>query len=170
MSRCTSWISKSRETTIKLPTFLGSWRKQRSSRKTSSISSSLIMLKPLTEWITKFLKRWKYHTPYLYACQEATVRTRYGSNDWLKIRKGVWQGCILSPCFLNLYAEYNMWNPGLDESQAGIKIAGRNTNNHRYANNITLMAETKAELKSLLIRMKEESEKLAWNSIFKKLR
>ena len=79
--------------------------------------------------------------------------------DWFKIGKGVCQGCILSPCLFNFYAEYTMWNAGLDEAQAGIKTAGRNINNLRYANDITLMAENKEELKSLLMRVKEESEK-----------
>ena len=97
----------------------------------------------------------------LDAGKEVTVRTGHGTMDWFRNGKGVHQGCILSPCLFNFYAEHIMRNAGLDEAQTGIKIAGRNTNNHRYANNITLMAETKAELKSLLIRMKEESEKLA---------
>ena len=93
----------------------------------------------------------------LYAVQEATVRTRHGTMDWLQIRKGVHQGCILSPCLFNLYAEYIMRNAGLDEAQAGIKIAGRNINNLRYADDTTLMAESVEELKSLLIKVKEES-------------
>ena len=81
--------------------------------------------------------------------------------DWLQTGKGVWKGCILSPCLFNLHAEYIMWNTGLDESQAGIKIgAGRDINNLRYADDTTLMAESKEELKSLLMRVKEESEKL----------
>ena len=95
----------------------------------------------------------------LYADQEATVRTGHGTTDWFKIGKGVRQGCILSPCLFNLYAEYIMRNAGLDESQAGIKIAGRNINNLRYADDTTLMAESEEELKSLLMKMKEESEK-----------
>ena len=92
----------------------------------------------------------------LYAGQEATVRTRYETTDWFQIGKGVCQGCILSPCLFSLYAEYIMRNAGLEEAQAGIKIAGRNINNFRYADNTTLMAESE-ELKSFL--MKEESEK-----------
>ena len=80
--------------------------------------------------------------------------------DWLQIRKGIFQGCMLSPCLFNLYAEYMMRNPGLEEAQAGIKIAGRNINNLRYANDTTLMAENKEELKSLLMKVKEESEKV----------
>ena len=85
----------------------------------------------------------------LYAGQEATVRTRHGTTDWFQIRKGVHQDCILSPCLFNLYAEYIMRNAGLDEAQAGIKISGRNINNLSYADDITLMAESKEELKSL---------------------
>ena len=95
----------------------------------------------------------------LYAGQEATVRTGHGTTDWLQIRKGVRQGYILSPCLFNLYAEHIMRNTGLDEAQAGIKIARRNINNLRYADNSTLMAENK-ELKSLLMKVKEESEKV----------
>ena len=95
----------------------------------------------------------------LYAGQEATVRTRHGTTDWFQILKGVCQGCVLSPCLFNLYAEYIMWNARLDEAQAGVKIARRNVNNLRYSDDPTLMAESK-ELKSLLIKMKEESEKV----------
>ena len=96
----------------------------------------------------------------LYAGQEATVRTGQGTTDWFQVGKGVCQGCILSPCLFNLYAEYIMRNAGLEETQAGIKIAGRNINNLRYADDTTLMAESEEELKSLLIRVKEESEKI----------
>ena len=99
----------------------------------------------------------------LYTGQEATVRTVYGTTDWFQIRKGVHQGCILSPCLYNLYAEYTMRNVGLDEAQAGIKIAGRNINNLRYADDTTLMAESEEELKNLLMKMKEESEKVGLN-------
>ena len=95
----------------------------------------------------------------LYACQEATVRTGHGITDWFQIGKGVSQGCILSPCLFNLYAEYIMRNSGLDEAQAGIKISGRNINNLKYADDTTLMAE-REELKSLLMKVKEESEKV----------
>ena len=95
----------------------------------------------------------------LYAGQEATVRTGHGTTDWFQIGKGVRQGCILSPCLFNLYTEYIMRNAGLEETQAGIKIAGRNINNLRYADDTTLMAESKEELKSLLMKVKEESEK-----------
>ena len=95
----------------------------------------------------------------LYAGQEATVRTRHGTTDWFQIRKGVHQGCVLSPCLFNFYAEYIMRNAGLDEAQAGIKIAGRNINNLRHADDTTLMAESEEELKSLLMKVKVESEK-----------
>ena len=97
----------------------------------------------------------------LYTGQEATVRTGHGTTDWFQIGKGVGQGCILSPCLFNLYAEYIMRNPGLEETQAGIMIAGRNANNLRYANDTTHMAESEEELKSLLMKVKEESENLA---------
>ena len=95
----------------------------------------------------------------LYAVQKAAVRTRHGKMDWFKIGKGVCQGCILSPCLFNLYAECIMLNARLDEAQAGIKIARRNINNPRYADDTTLMAESEEELKSLLMKVKEESEK-----------
>ena len=96
----------------------------------------------------------------LYAGQEATVRTGHGSTHWFQIGKGVRQGFILSPCLFNFYAEYIIKNPGLVESQAGIKIAGRNVNNVRYADDTTLIAESKEELKSLLMKVKEDSEKV----------
>ena len=95
----------------------------------------------------------------LYAGQEAAVRTGHGSADWFQIGKGVRQGCILSTCLINLYAEYIMQNARMDESQAGIKIAGKNINNIRYVDDTTLMAENEEELKSLLMKVKEESEK-----------
>ena len=95
----------------------------------------------------------------IYSGQEATVRTGHGTTDWFQIGKGVCHGCILSSCLFKLYAECLMRNGGLDEAQAGIKIAGRNSNNLRYADDTTLMAESK-ELKSLLMKMKEESKKL----------
>ena len=95
----------------------------------------------------------------LYAGKETTVRTGCGTTDWFKIWKGVCQSWILSPCLFNLYAEYTIWNSGLNESQVGISIARRNINNLRYTDDITLMAESEEELKSLLMRMKEESEK-----------
>ena len=96
----------------------------------------------------------------LYAGQEASVRTGYGTIDWLQIRKGVRQGCILSPCLFNLCAEYIMRTAGLEEAQAGIKIARRNINNLRYADDTTLLAESEEELKSLLMKVKEESERV----------
>ena len=124
--------------------------------------------KALTAWITtncgKLLKRWKLPDQLtcflrnLYAGEEATVRTRHGTMDWFQISKGPCQGYILSPCLFNIYAEYIMWNVRLYEAQAGIKIAGKNINNFRYADDITLLAESKEELKSLLMKVKEESE------------
>ena len=96
----------------------------------------------------------------LYAGQEATVRTGHGTTDWFQIGKGVCHGCILSPCLFNLYAEYIMRNAGLEEAQDGMKIARRNINNLRYADDTTLMAESEEELKSLSMKVKEESEKL----------
>ena len=96
----------------------------------------------------------------LYSGQEATVRTGHGTKDWFQIGKGVHQSYILLPCLFNLYAEYIMQNAGLDEAQAGIKIARRNINNLRYADDTTLMVESKEELKHLLMKMKEESEKV----------
>ena len=97
----------------------------------------------------------------LFASQEATVRTGRGTTDWFQIGKGIGQGCILSPCLFNLYAEYIMRNAGLDEAQAGMKISRRNINNLRYADDTTLMAESIEKLKSLLMKVKEESQKLA---------
>ena len=127
------------------------------------------MSKPLTVWITtngrKFLKEMGITEHLtcllrnLYAGQEATIRTGHGKTDWFQIRKGVRQGCILSPCLFNLYAEYIMRNAGLDEAQVGIQISGRNINKLRYADDTTLVAESE-ELKSLLIKVKEESEKV----------
>ena len=96
----------------------------------------------------------------LYAGQEATAGTEHGTTDWFQIGKGVCQGCILSPCLFNLYTEYIMRNVGLEEAQAGITISGRNINNLRYADDTTLMAESKEELKNLLMKVKEESEKV----------
>ena len=95
----------------------------------------------------------------LYAGQEATVRTGRGTTDWIQIGEGVHQGCILSPCLFNFYAEYIMRNAGLEKTQAGIKIAGRNINNLRYADGTTLVAESEEELKCLLMKVKEEREK-----------
>ena len=106
----------------------------------------------------------------LYAGQEATVRTRHGTTDWFQTGKGVCQVCILSPCLFNLYAEYIVLYAVLDVSHAGIKTAGRNINNLRYADDITFMAESEEKLKSFLMKVKEENEKLASNSTFRKLR
>ena len=107
----------------------------------------------------------------LYVCQEATVRTLYGTNDWFKIKKGVQQDCLLSPCLFNIYAEHIMRNARLDELQAGIKIGGRNINSLRYVDDTTLMAEIKEELESFLMRVREESERTGLKlSIKKKLR
>ena len=162
-------LEKAEEPEIKLPTSAGSWKKQESSRKTS-ISAFLTMPKPLTVWITIYWKILKEtgipdHLTCLlrnlYAGQEATVRTGHGTTDWFQIGKGVHQGSILSPCLFNLYADYIMRNTGLEEAQAGIKIARRNINHLRYADNTTLMAESEEEIKSLLMKVKEESEKLA---------
>ena len=105
----------------------------------------------------------------LYASQEATVRTGHGT-DWLQIRKGVHQGCILSPCLFNLYAEYIMRHAGLEEAQDGINIAGRNINNFRYTDDTTLMAKIEEELKSLLMKVKEESEKAGLKLNIQKLK
>ena len=104
----------------------------------------------------------------LYTGQEATIRFGHGTTDWFQIGKGVRQGCILSPCLFYLYAEYIMRNAGLDEAQVGIKIAGRNINNIRYADDTTLMAESEEELKSLLMKVKEESEKVGLKLNIKK--
>ena len=128
-------VGKVEEPEIKLPTSVGSSKKQESFRKTY-ISALLTMPKLLTVWITtncgKFFKRWEYQKIWA-AGQEATVRTGHGTIDWFQIGKGVHQGCILSPCLFNFYAEYIMQNAGLDEAQTEIKIAGRNINNLRYA-------------------------------------
>ena len=141
--------------------------KAREFRETSP-SALLTMPKPLTVWIKinwKILKEMGISDHLtcllrnLYGGQEATVRTGHGTTDWCQLGKGVHQGCILSPCLFNLYAEYIMRNAGLEEAQAGIKIAGRNINNLRYADDTTLMAESE-ELKSLLMKVKEESEKV----------
>ena len=138
---------------------------QKTKTKTS-ISALLTMPKPLIVWITtnwKILKELGISDHLtcllrnLYAGQEATVRTGHGTTDWFQIKKAVCQGCILSPCLFNLYAEYIMRKTGLDEAQVGIKIAGRNINNLRYADDTTLMAESEEELKSLLMK---ESEKV----------
>ena len=162
-------LEKSEEPEINLPISSRSLIKQESSRKTS-ISALLTMPKHLTYMNDN--KLWKIlqemgipdHLTCLLrnlcAGQEATVRTGHGTTDWFQIGKGVRQGCILSPCLFNLYAEYIMRNAGLEEAQAGIKIAWRNINNLRYADDTTLMAESEEELKSLLMKVKDESEKV----------
>ena len=106
----------------------------------------------------------------LYAGQEATVRTGHGTTDWFQIGKGLGQGCILSPCLFNFYAEYIRRNTGLEETQAGMKIAWRNINNLRYADDTTFMAESEEELKSLLMKVKEESEKVCLKLNIQKIR
>ena len=153
-------LEKAEELKIKLSTSIGSSKKQESIRKTSTFAL-LTTPKPLTVWIRT---NWKILQEMgipehltcllrnLYADQEATVRTRHGTTDWFQIGKWVRQVCIFSPCLFNLYAEYIMWNVGLDEAQAGIQIAWRNINNLRYADDTTFMAESK-ELKSLLIKV-----------------
>ena len=157
---------KAEEPEIKLPTSAGPSIKQESSRKTS-ISPLLTMPKPLTvgtkmNWtINKEMGIPDHLTCLLrnvYAGQEATVRTGHVTIDLFRIGKGVRQGCILSPCLFIFYAESIMRSTGLNEAQAGIKIAGRNINNLRYADDTTLMAEREEELKSPLMKVKEESE------------
>ena len=146
-----------------MPTSIGSLKKHLNSRKTST-PASLTMLKPLTVWITtnwKILKEMGIPDHLtcllrnLYASKRATVRTRHGTTDWFQIGKG----CILSPYLFNLHAEYIMRNAGVVEAQAGIKIARRNINHLRYADDTTLMAESKEEPKNLLKKVKEEIEK-----------
>ena len=160
-------LEKAEEPEIKLPTSVGSSKKQESSRKTST-SVLLTMPTPLTvdqNKLWKILKEMGIPDHFicflrnLYAGQEAAVRTANGTTDWFQIRKGVHQGCILSPCLFNLYAEHIMRNAGLDEAQAGIKISRRNINNLRCADDTTLMAESE-ELKSLLMKVKQESQKV----------
>ena len=160
-------LEKAEEPVIKFPTFVRSSKKQESSRKTST-SALLTMPKPLTVWITtnwKILKEMGIPDHLtcllrnLYAGQKATVRTGHGTTDWFQIGNRVREGCILSPCLFNLYAKYIIQNAGLDDAQAGIKTAGRNINNLRYAYDINVMAESKEELKSLLMKVREESEK-----------
>ena len=154
-------LEKAEEPEIKLPTSTGSSKKKKSSRKTS-ISALLTTRKPSTVWITTNWKIMKemgipdYLTCLLrnlYTGQEATVRTGHGTTDWFQIGKGVCQGCTLSPCLFNLYVEYIIRNAQLEEAQAGIKIARRNINNLRYADDTTLMAESEEELKSLLMKV-----------------
>ena len=139
-------LEKAEEQEIKLLTSVGSSKKQESSRRksTSALYTMQILKKMgIPDYLTCLLRN-------LYSGQEATVRTGHGTTDWFQIGKGVHQGCILSPCLFNLYAEYIMWNARLDEAQAGIKIAGRNTSNLRYAGDTTLMAESEKKTKESL--------------------
>ena len=162
-------LEKAEEPEIHLPISIGSLEKQQSSRQNTYFC--------FVDYIKAFdsvdhNKAWKilqemgiaHHLTNLlrnlYADQEATLRTRHGTIDWFHIRKGVHQGCILSLCLFNLYAEYLRRNGGLDEAQPGIKMARRNINNLTYAGDTTLMAESEGELKSLLMKMKEDSEKI----------
>ena len=162
-------LQKAEEPEIKLPTSIGSWKKQESSQR--NIYFCFIDYAKTFDCVDHN-KLWKIlkemgipdHLTCLlrnqYASQ-ATVKTRHGKTGWFQIGKGVHQGCILSLCLYNLYAEYMMQNAGLDEAQTGIRIARRNINNLRYADDTTLMAESEEELKSLLMKVKEVSEKLA---------
>ena len=163
-------LEKAEEPEIKLPTSTGSSKKQDSSRKTSTFAL-LTTPKPLTVWITTVTMETSSRygntrppdlPPEKSVCRSGSNRyeTRHGKTVWFQIGKGVHQGCILSPCVFNLYAEYIMQSARLDEAQAGIKIAGRNINNIRLTDDTTLMAESEEELKSLLIKVKEESEKV----------
>ena len=156
-------LEKAEEPEIKLPTSVESSKKQEDSRKTSTYVS-LTMLKPLTvdhSELWKILQEMRIPDHFtcllrnLYAGQEATVRTGHGTMDWFQIGKGVRQGCILSLCLFNFYAEYIMQNAVLDGAQTEIKISRRNINNLRYADDTTLKAESKEELKSLLMKVKE---------------
>ena len=156
-------LEKAEEPEIKLPTSAVSWKKQESSRK--NIYFSFIDCAKAFDCVDH-IKLWKILQEMgiqnhltcllrnLYSGQEATVRTGHGTTDWLQIVKGVCQGCIFSPCLFNLNAEYIMRNLGLEGTQAGIKIAGRNINNLRYADDTTLMAEREEELNSLLMKVK----------------
>ena len=171
-------LEKAEEPEIKLPTSAGSLKKQESSIK--NIYFCFIDYAKAFDCVDHN-KLWKILKEMgipdhltcllrnLYAGQEATVRTGHGT-DWFQIGKGVHQGCILSLCLFNLYAEYIMRNAGLQEAQAGIKIARKNINNLRYADDTTLMAESKEELKSLLMKVKRRVKKLAESSTFRKLR
>ena len=162
-------LEKAEEPEIKLPTSIGSSKKQKEFQKNIYFCFidyakafdcvdhnklwKILQETGIADHLTCLLRN-------LYAGQEATGRTRHGTTDWFQIGKGVCQGCILSSCLFNLYAEYIMRNTGLEETQAGIKIAGRNINNLRYTDDTTLMAESE-ELKSLLMKVKEEVKKLS---------
>ena len=169
-------LEKAEEPEIKLPTSAGSSKKQEFKK---NIYFCFIDYAKAFDYVDHH-KPWKIlkemgiplHLTclmkYLHAGQEATVRTGHGTRDWFQIGKGVRQGCMLSPCLFNIYAEYIMTKPGLNKAQAGIKIAGRNINNLCYADDTTLMAESEEELKSLLMKVKEESEKLGLKLNIKK--
>ena len=159
-------LEKAEKPDIKLPTSAGSWKKQESSKKTCFIDCTkafdcvdhnklwkILKEMGIPDHLTCLLRN-------LYAGQKATVRTGHGTTDWFQIGKGVCQGRILSSCLFNFYAQYIMRNTGLDKAQTGIKIAGRNINNLRYADDTTLTAESEEELRSLLMKVKEESEKV----------
>ena len=161
------FLEKAEEPEIKLPTSAGLWKKKREFQKNVYFCFidyakafdcvdhnklwKILQEIAIPDHLTCLLRN-------LYAGQEATVGTGHGTTDWFQIGKGVCQGCILSPCLFNLYAEYIMRNTGLEETQGGIKIVGRNINNLRYADDTTLMAESEEELKSLFTKVKEESE------------
>ena len=164
-------LEKAEEPDIKLPTSNRSLKKQESSRKTSTFAL-LTMPKPLTVWSQQIVENSERdgntrppdlppEKPVYRSNLINQVRTGHGTTDWFQIRKGVRQGCVLSPCLFNLYAEYITRNAGLEEAQAGIKIAGRNINNLIYADDTTFVAESEKELKSLLMKVKKKSEKLA---------
>ena len=159
-------LEKAEGPEIKLPTSAGSLKRQKSSKKKNIYFCFIDYAKAFDcvdhNNLQKILKEMGIPDQLtcllrnLYAGQEAIVRTGHGTTDWFQIGKGVRQGCILSPCLFNLYAEYLMINAGHEETQAGLKIAGRNINNLRYADDTTLMAESEEELKSLLMKVKEE--------------
>ena len=161
-------LEKPEEPEIKLPTFVGSLKKQEYQKNIffcfidyaetfdcvdHNRLWTVLQEMGIPDHLTCLLRN-------LYAGQETTVRNGHGTTDWFQIGKGVHQGCMLSPCLFNLYAEYITWNTRLDEAQA--KISGKNINNLRYTDDITLMAESKEELKSLLMNVKEESEKVGF--------
>ena len=166
-------LEKAEQPEIKLPTSAGSWKKQERSRKKKKktiyfcfvdYAKAFDCVDHSKLWKIVKEKRITDHPTFLlrnlHAGQEARVRTGHGTTDWFQIGKGVYQGCILSPCLFNFYAEYIMRNTGLDEAQTGIKISTRYINNLRYTDDTTLMAESEEDLKSLLMKVKEESEKV----------
>ena len=169
-------LEKAEEPEIKLPTSIGSFWSIGSKAKKfqKNIYFCFIDYAKAFDYVDhnklwKIFKEMGYHTTWacllrnLYAGQEAAVRTGHRTTDWFQIGKGVCQGCIVSPCLFNFYTEYIMRNAGLYEAQAGIKIAGRNVNNLSYSDDTTLLAESEEELKSLLMKVKEESEKVGLN-------